>query len=142
MEFVKSPVTPMLQVAPHTSVRGLLEEYGGATEEVMLLAGETHLNRKPGSLRFTTRAALDEYMRLCLHDLRYIERLQIVAQRAAARMTERVEGRMWMAAQMRRGDCTPICTFIRPTLTVAQLQSLDGRWRRRSKDTSSASWIG
>ncbi|KZV87092.1 hypothetical protein EXIGLDRAFT_724109 [Exidia glandulosa HHB12029] len=104
MEFVKSPVWPTRQVAPHESVHGLLEEYGHPEEEVVLLAGETHLNRKPGSLRFTTREALDDYMRLCLHDLQYIERLQIVAKRAGARMTERVQGRMWMAAQMRRGD--------------------------------------
>lgn len=105
MEFVKSPVWPTREVAPHESVRGLLEEYGHPDEEVVLLAGETHLNRKPGSLRFTTRAALDDYMRLTLHDLRYIEKLQIVARRAGARMSEKVGGRMWMAAQMRRGDC-------------------------------------
>jgi hypothetical protein len=105
MEFVKSPVWPTRQVAPHSVVRGLLEEFGSAKEEVVLLAGETHLNRKPGSLRFSTRKALDDYMRLCLHDLRYLEKLQVVAQRAGQRMTEKVEGRMWMAAQMRRGDC-------------------------------------
>jgi len=105
MEFVKSPVWPSRQVAPHSAVRGLLEEFGDADEEVMLLAGEVHLNRKPGSMRFTSRKALDNYMRLCLHDLRYIEKLQVVAQRAGQRMTEKVQGRMWMAAQMRRGDC-------------------------------------
>ena len=40
MEFVKSPVTPLIQVAPHINVRGLLEDYGDHDEEVMLLEGE------------------------------------------------------------------------------------------------------
>ncbi|EJD55334.1 hypothetical protein AURDEDRAFT_109699 [Auricularia subglabra TFB-10046 SS5] len=129
MEFVKSPVWPTRQIAPHESVRGLKEEYADANEEVMLLAGETHLNRKPGSLRFFTRAALDDYMRLVLYDLRYIEKLQIVAKRVGQRMSERVEGRMWMAAQMRRGDFAKLGWAMEKTIE-GHFQRIQARMRK------------
>lgn len=37
----------MRQVAPRRILRGLKEDFGDLTEDVVLLAGEIHLGRKP-----------------------------------------------------------------------------------------------
>jgi hypothetical protein len=49
MDYLKSVVEPIKQLAPRTQLRGLVDDYDSKTEEVLLLAGETHLSRKPVS---------------------------------------------------------------------------------------------
>ena len=47
MDFVKHVVMPIRQVASRTSLRGFIEDYRHVDANVVLLAGETHLSRKP-----------------------------------------------------------------------------------------------
>jgi hypothetical protein len=47
MEWTKNVAQPIWQVAPRLSLRGLKEDYGESTADVVLLAGEIHLGRKP-----------------------------------------------------------------------------------------------
>ncbi len=47
MDYLKSPVEPQKQITPREHVKGLIDDYGHITEEVLHLEGETHLNRKP-----------------------------------------------------------------------------------------------
>ena len=56
MERVKSVIHPVLrQVAPRNSLRGLYEDYGHLTADVVLLEGEIHYKRKPVSREHHTR---------------------------------------------------------------------------------------
>lgn len=45
-EFIKAIVWPLTEVAPRAQIRGLVNELGARTEEVVHLAGEVHLERK------------------------------------------------------------------------------------------------
>ena len=47
MDYLKSVVEPIKQVAPRSALKGLIDDYGSETANVLLLEGETHLNRKP-----------------------------------------------------------------------------------------------
>jgi hypothetical protein len=47
MDFMKHVVYPIRQAAPRDTLRGLQEDYGYLTADVVLLAGEVHLWRKP-----------------------------------------------------------------------------------------------
>ena len=49
MDFLKSPVEPQKQITPREHIKGLIDDYGDITEDVLLLEGETHLYRKPVS---------------------------------------------------------------------------------------------
>jgi hypothetical protein len=57
MEYAKCVVTPIRQVAPRTSLRGLQEDYEHINADVVLLEGEIHNLRKPVSsiIRATKR---------------------------------------------------------------------------------------
>jgi len=68
------------------------------------LAGEIHLYRKPGGLRFTTPEGRDIFSRLVLYQMRPIDKVLDLASRLDERMLALNDGRMWMAAHMRRGD--------------------------------------
>lgn len=52
MDYLKSVVEPIKQVAPRSSLKGLIDDYADMDENVVLLEGETHLNRKPVRLLF------------------------------------------------------------------------------------------
>ncbi|TDL17253.1 hypothetical protein BD410DRAFT_843798 [Rickenella mellea] len=104
MEYSKTVATPARQVAPRSRFRGLVEEYGHATEDVFLLEGETHLGRKPGGLRFTTSAGRDEFTSMILDGFHLPHEVLQLAQQIAGRMRDIVQGREWMGAHMRRGD--------------------------------------
>jgi hypothetical protein len=47
MDYVKNVVNPIKQVAPRDSIRGFVEDYYRFTEDVLLLKGEIHYERKP-----------------------------------------------------------------------------------------------
>lgn len=49
MDYVKNVVNPIRQVAPRRTLRGLREDYGHLTADVVLLTGEVHYERKPVS---------------------------------------------------------------------------------------------
>ncbi|EGO23366.1 hypothetical protein SERLADRAFT_469217 [Serpula lacrymans var. lacrymans S7.9] len=104
MEYVKNVVNPIRQVVPRQSIRGVEEDYGDLNEDVVLLRGEIHYQRKPGSLRFTTPEGRDRFSRLVLYEMRAIDKVLELATSLGNRMTELNGGRMWMGAHMRRGD--------------------------------------
>jgi hypothetical protein len=49
MDYIKNVVQPIREVAPRQTLRGLQEDYGYLTADVVLLAGEIHYERKPVS---------------------------------------------------------------------------------------------
>lgn len=104
MEYSKAVVDPIRQIAPRKALRGFKNDFEGRKEEVVLLAGEVHYRRNPGSMRFTTRAALDGFVGLVLDDVRRIDAVSALADAMVERMYTLTEGRLWMAAHMRRGD--------------------------------------
>lgn len=53
MDYVKHVVFPMREVAPRNSLRGFVEDYAHLTADVVLLAGEIHLYRKPVSILYS-----------------------------------------------------------------------------------------
>jgi len=104
MDYLKSVVEPIKQVAPVWKLRGMKDDYFAINEDILVLEGETHLNRKPGGLRFTTVEARDHFAATVLYGLHPIEPIRRLTDRMAAKMREKVGGRMWMAGHMRRGD--------------------------------------
>ncbi|KZP31372.1 hypothetical protein FIBSPDRAFT_724960 [Athelia psychrophila] len=104
MDYVKHVATPVKQVAPRNMIRGFVDEYDHSDADVLLLAGELHLGRKPASLRFTTPEGRDKFSRLVLHELRPIDKVFELAELLDERMLALNSGRMWVAAHMRRGD--------------------------------------
>ena len=54
---------------------------------------------------FTSRAAQDRYTSNVLYDFQRIDAVQTLAMRIVKHMFELNEGRLWMAAHVRRGDC-------------------------------------
>jgi len=104
-EFVKSVATPIKQVARMSEVHGCVDDYGSWDDEVVLLQGEVHDNRKPGFMRFTSTDNMQSFTRSVLYDLRSLHSLAALATRIDERMRERTGGRMWRAAHLRRGDC-------------------------------------
>jgi hypothetical protein len=48
-EFTKSIVHPIRQVLRRSTIRGFKDDYYDVDADVVVLAGETHLNRKPVS---------------------------------------------------------------------------------------------
>lgn len=65
-----------------------------------------------GNLRFMTEEARDDFARLVLHGIRPTQKVIDLAARVADRMTQRNEGRLWMGAHMRRGDCEEIQSLL------------------------------
>ncbi|KAF8558511.1 hypothetical protein OG21DRAFT_1404996 [Imleria badia] len=104
MDYVKNVVNPIKQVAPRDSIRGFVDDYYHFTEDVLFLRGAVHYERKPASLWFTSTFARDAFARLVLFQIRHTNSVMELSETMARRMQERVGGRMWMGAHMRRGD--------------------------------------
>ncbi|KAG8895708.1 hypothetical protein FRC01_012239 [Tulasnella sp. 417] len=104
MDYLKSVVQPIKQVAPLRWVKGWQDDYGKIDTDILVLEGETHLGRKPGGMRFTSEASRDDFARTVLYGLRPIDKVRHLAEQVAERMKEKNNGRMWMAGHMRRGD--------------------------------------
>ena len=105
MEMTKTVIEPVRHVAPRSMLRGWVDQFYDKTEDVLLLEGEVHLDRKPGFMRFTTTEARDDMGRIVLYDLRPPAMIRDLAARVIKRMDEVNDGRAWMAAHLRRGDC-------------------------------------
>ncbi|KAK0203915.1 hypothetical protein DFS33DRAFT_1374267 [Desarmillaria ectypa] len=95
---------PIRHITPRNVLCGFKNDIGGRKEKVVLLAGEVHYRRKPGSMRFTTRATLDEFASLVLDDIRRIDAVSALADVMVECMYTFTEGRLWMGTHMRRGD--------------------------------------
>ncbi|VDB85455.1 unnamed protein product [Peniophora sp. CBMAI 1063] len=104
MEFTRTVTEPTRQVVLRESIRGWVEEWVRSTEDVVLLVGETHVNRKPGAMRFTTLEARTDLENRVLHYVVPLDAMYTLAKRLADRMRNHVDGRLWMGAHMRRGD--------------------------------------
>ena len=57
MDYAKTVVNPNRQVAKRSSIRGFKDDYYHLDADVVVLAGETHLYRKPVSDRSHSRVA-------------------------------------------------------------------------------------
>lgn len=57
MDYAKTVVNPNRQVAKRSSIRGFKDDYYHLDADVVVLAGETHLYRKPVSNRSHSRMA-------------------------------------------------------------------------------------
>ncbi|KZV61938.1 hypothetical protein PENSPDRAFT_592125 [Peniophora sp. CONT] len=90
--------------APRSYIRGWYDDYSSVKARVLLLEGEVHNGRKPGTMRFTTLPAMQDFQRDVLYHLQPPQAVQDLAAELAARMTEKTNGRLWMGAHMRRGD--------------------------------------
>ena len=131
MEFTRTVTEPTRQVVLRGSIRGWVEEYGNLTEDVVQLVGETHLNRKPGAMRFTTLEGRTDIENRVLHYVVPVDAMYALAEQLALRMREHVNGRLWMGAHMRRGDCeSSIARFLAYQLMMMQSWLRDGLWRR------------
>jgi hypothetical protein len=53
MDYAKTVVNPMRQVTERSTIRGFKDDYYHLDADVVVLAGETHLYRKPVSNLFT-----------------------------------------------------------------------------------------
>ena len=66
MDYIKSVAFPIRRVAPRNTLRGLQEDYGHLTADVVLLVGEVYYERKPVSNEQSTHptfliSSLTEY---------------------------------------------------------------------------------
>jgi hypothetical protein len=53
MDYAKTVVNPNRQVAKRSTIRGFKDDYYHLDADVVVLAGETHLYRKPVSNRLS-----------------------------------------------------------------------------------------
>ncbi|KAN0086013.1 hypothetical protein V8E55_007147 [Tylopilus felleus] len=105
-DAVKDVILPMHEAVPRDRIRGLHEDFYNMSARVLLLRGEVHLGRKPGSLYFISAASRERFTQTVLYDIRLIDDVLSLAERIGDRMFAMNGGRLWMAAHMRRGDFT------------------------------------
>ncbi|KAG8893462.1 hypothetical protein FRB99_001927, partial [Tulasnella sp. 403] len=98
-------VEPVRQAAPRDRIVGWVEKYGSEDADIVALEAETHVGGEPGNMRFATANARDEFSQTVLYSIKPSDQILELADKVARRMQERVDGRMWMAAYMRRDDC-------------------------------------
>ncbi|CED85562.1 hypothetical protein [Phaffia rhodozyma] len=104
MEYVRTVTDPIKQVALGENMKGWWNDYHHITDEVLYLQGEIHYWRKPGSVRFTSAKAQSDFAKVVLFGIMPPSKLFELSIRLDERMREKVGGRMWMGAHMRRGD--------------------------------------
>ena len=123
MDFAKTVVSHLKEVVQRSSIRGFRDDYHDVDADVVVLAGETHLGTKPvsscsvpvwgsphqtilqGAMRFTGELARNRYASTVVHSLIPPQKVFDLAEVLSSRMRSRTEGRLWMGAHMRRGDC-------------------------------------
>ncbi|KAG1831076.1 hypothetical protein EV424DRAFT_1373861 [Suillus variegatus] len=114
-EAAKDVAVPIRQAAPRNLLRGLYEDFGLIEQDVLLLEGEVHLGRKPGALKFSTLESRERYTQIVLHNFRLTDNVVELADLLSNRMAEKVGGRMWMGAHMRRGDFATLNWTMEPS---------------------------
>ena len=95
MDFLKSPVNPVTQVAKESTLRGLYEDGHEQNAKIFHIEGEIHLYRRPGSVRFTSPDARENFKKIILQDMKPLPRLYQVATVVDERMREMNAGRAW-----------------------------------------------
>jgi hypothetical protein len=134
MEYAKTVVLSIKEVAPRSSIRGFKDDYYHVDADVVVLAGETHLSRKPvsrlpclvpselnvtfivkGAMRFTGPRGRANYASMVVFGIISPPWVFDLGEILATRMTNVTEGRLWMGAHMRRGDCESLVTFCFPS---------------------------
>ncbi|KAI9439114.1 hypothetical protein H4582DRAFT_1813373 [Lactarius indigo] len=103
-DFAKTIVSRLKEVVQRSSIRGFRDDYHDVDADVVVLAGETHINTKPGAMRFTEELRRNRYASTVVHSLIPPQKVLDLAEVLSSRMHLRTEGRMWMGAHMRRGD--------------------------------------
>lgn len=103
-DAVKDVALPILEAAPRERIQGLYEDFSQISTEVLLVRGEIHWTRKPGSLFFTTADNRARFTQTVLYDIRLTENVIDLAWKLRDRMLAINDGRLWMAGHMRRGD--------------------------------------
>ncbi|KAH7882514.1 hypothetical protein F5I97DRAFT_1816606 [Phlebopus sp. FC_14] len=103
-DAVKDVALPINMGVPRNQMRGLYEDFYNITARVLLLHGEIHWGRKPGSLHFTSEASRTRYTETVLYDMRLTDNVLELAEVVKNRLLALNGGRLWMAAHMRRGD--------------------------------------
>ncbi|KAG9038130.1 hypothetical protein FRB95_002570 [Tulasnella sp. JGI-2019a] len=104
MDYLKSVVEPIRQITPISRISGWVDDYSHITDDILVIEGEIHLNRKPGGMRFSTLKGRDDFARGAVWGLRPTQRVRDLAAKVHDRMKDKVGGRMWVAGHMRRGD--------------------------------------
>ena len=61
---------PTTALAKLPKVRGFVEAYNTITSDVLELDGELHENRPPGCMRFASPQGREEYIKICLYEIR------------------------------------------------------------------------
>lgn len=90
--------------AMYSAIARVLTDHHLIDLKVLHLAGETHLGRKPGQMRFTTTRARDDYSFGVLDSFRPPPFLTSIADRMTTRMLNITGGRTFLSAHARRGD--------------------------------------
>ncbi|KAG8989235.1 hypothetical protein FRB90_002332 [Tulasnella sp. 427] len=104
MDWLETVVQPVKRVAPLRSIRGWHDDYNYIDHDVVLLEGNFHSGRKPGTMFFTTPEARDAYAKIVLDAVRPIDKIRRLGDHLAENMRQRVGGRMWMAAHIQPGN--------------------------------------
>jgi hypothetical protein len=104
-------------------MRGLIDDFGHYRQDVLLIRGELHDFRVPvrtyclhkahrefddafqGSLFFTSNSSRDDFANMVLRGIIHPSPIELLADAVALQMRKLNDGRMWMAAHWRRGDC-------------------------------------
>lgn len=68
-----------------------------------------------GALRFTSPLSRSAYARMMVYEISPPPKMLVLAELLARRMQERVGGRMWLAAHMRRGVSPLLQLSVRET---------------------------
>ncbi|BGP37162.1 hypothetical protein JCM10450v2_001068 [Rhodotorula kratochvilovae] len=103
----KALARPSVELALRASVQPLsiaLSAAPYANASIVYLAGNLHDQRKPGGLHFACPSAREEFVQLVLRGIRAPRQVRTLGAELARRMEERVSGRRWLAAHLRRGD--------------------------------------
>lgn len=104
MDYAKTVVNPNRQIAKRSTIRGFKDDYYHLDADVVVLAGETHLYRKPGAMRFSEESSRIRFATMVVHSFIFTPEILGLAEVIAGRMRELNDGRLWMGAHMRRGD--------------------------------------
>ena len=149
--MAKVIVGSLNHVVPRSSIRGFKDDYGDVDADVVVLSGETHINTVPvgscsisvwgqyqtilqGAMVFTEEIARKRYASKVVYSLIPPQKILDLAEVLSSRMRLLTEGRMWMGAHMRRGDC--MNPYMR---TYSSREALTLNSRRSQMDVTSGS---
>lgn len=103
----KALALPVVDLVQRNRIRTLTGQLGGepfGSASIVYLPGDLHDQRKPGGLRFTSAEARKGFVDMVLKGVRPPRRYTALGEVLAGRMSEKVGGRRWVGAHMRRGD--------------------------------------